>query len=323
LIFAEVAPKTFAAVAPERLSLSVARPLSFLLWLFYPLVFLANSVANGLLSLFGVEKPTAPTAHLSVEELRTVLFEAGSHIPSQHQEMLLSILDLEKMKIKDVMIPRHEIKHIDLEDEMDDIILQLTTATHTQLPLCEGGIDNVRGILHIRGVVNLLTQNKLTRKNLIHAARPAYFVPETTPLPVQLLHFRENKRRIALSVDEYGDIQGLVSVEDILEEIVGDLNFQNSFNPHHVQACDDGSYVVDGSLGVRELNRLLQWTLPIDGPKTLSGLIVERLESIPNPGTCLKIDGYYAEVLEIKGNLVRLASIKPAQVALHEDESNE
>lgn len=312
LIFGEVAPKTLAALHPQQTAFIVSWPLSFLLKILYPLVWLVNTVSNGVLRLFGVHFEKAKMEHLSPDELRTMLHEAGSRIPAQHQEMLLSILDLEKMKVNDVMVPRQDIECIDLEDDLDVIIRQLTTTQHTQLPLCQDGIDNVKGMLHIRSVVNLFSNGKLTRKNLLNAIRPAYFVPEGTPLHTQLLNFREGKRRIALVVDEYGDIQGLVSIEDILEEIVGDLDSTIAQQNDEIKPQPDGSFLVDGAVNLRELNRVMQWSFPVEGPKTLSGLIIEYLESIPNPGTCIRLDGYPIEVMEVKGNLVKFAKIYPA-----------
>ncbi|HHM04677.1 MAG TPA: HlyC/CorC family transporter [Gammaproteobacteria bacterium] len=313
LIFAEVTPKTLAVLHPERLAFPAARVLTPLLKLLYPVVWLTNGITNGLLRLAGVAPQGSAMHQLSREELRVVVNEAGALIPRRHQQMLVSILDLEKVKVDDIMVPRNEIEGLDLNEDLDDIIRQLTTSQHTRLPLYRDSIDNVTGIIHVRTAMHLLAQDKLTRDTLATAAHEVYFVPEGTPLTTQLLNFQREKRRIAMVVDEYGDMLGLVTLEDILEEIVGEFTTDLSSSLREVHPQEDGSYLVDGAAHVRELNRLMHWELPETGPKTLSGLIIEYLETIPEPGTSLLIAGYPIEITHTSANTVKTARIYPNQ----------
>jgi Mg2+/Co2+ transporter CorB len=313
LIFCEVAPKTFGALHPERLALPAAYIYTPLLWVLYPLVWATNLLANGVLRMFGVSRQQASHS-LSSEELRTVVAEAGAMIPQRHQQMLMSILDLEKTTVEDIMVPRVEILGIDIEDSWDKILEQLRQSQHTRLPLYEGDIDRIVGILHMKRVVHELARGRLDRDRLVEAAksREAYFVPSGTPLNTQLVNFQRDKRRIAFVVDEYGDIQGLVTIDDILEEIVGDFTTDPATMMHkdlHHEA--DGSFVANASTSIRALNRSMRWSLPTDGPKTLNGLIVEFLETIPEPGTTLKLADYMLEVLQTGDNAIKTVRIRP------------
>jgi Mg2+/Co2+ transporter CorB len=313
LIFCEVAPKTFGALHPERLAMPAAYVYTPLLWVLYPFVWATNLLANGVLRLFGVS-PQQASHSLSSEELRTVLAEAGAMIPHRHQQMLVSILDLEKATVEDIMVPRTEIVGIDVEDGWDTIIEQLRQSQHTRLPVYRGDIDRLVGVLHMKRVVHGLARGRLERESLIEAAgeRDAYFVPSGTTLNNQLLNFQREKRRMAFVVDEYGDIQGLVTLEDILEEIVGEFTTDPATMMHkdvHPEA--DGSFVVNASSTIRALNRSMRWNLPTDGPKTLNGLIVEYLETIPEPGTTLKLADYMLEVLQTGDNAIKTVRIRP------------
>jgi magnesium and cobalt exporter, CNNM family len=317
LIFCEVAPKTFGAMHPERLALPAAYIYTPLLMLLYPFVWATNLLANGVLRLFGVS-PQQASNSLSSEELRTVVAEAGAMIPHRHQQMLVSILDLENATVEDIMVPRNEIVGIDLGDDWDRVVEQLRQSQHTRLPVYEGEIDRIVGVLHMKQVVHELARGRLDRAALTEAAgaREAYFVPSGTTLNTQLLNFQRNKRRMAFVVDEYGDIQGLVTLEDILEEIVGEFTTDPATMMHKdVHAEADGSFVASASATIRALNRSMRWNLPTDGPKTLNGLIVEFLETIPEPGTTLKLADYMLEVLQTGDNAIKTVRIRPPQNA--------
>jgi Mg2+/Co2+ transporter CorB len=317
LIFCEVAPKTFGALHPESLATPAAYVYTLLLAVLYPLVWATNLLANGVLRLLGVSRQQASTS-LSSEELRTVVAEAGAMIPQRHRQMLMSILDLEKATVEDIMVPRVEIVGIDMEDSWDKVLEQLRQSQHTRLPLFEGDIDRIMGVLHMKRVVHELARGRLDRDKLVEAAnvRDVYFVPSGTPLNTQLLNFQRDKRRLAFVVDEYGDIQGLVTLDDILEEIVGEFTTDPATMMHKdVHLDSDGSFVVNASTTVRALNRSMRWNLPTDGPKTLNGLIVEFLETIPEPGTTLKMSEYMLEVLQTGDNAIKTVRIRPPPTA--------
>ena len=313
LIFCEVAPKTYGALHPERLAIPAAYIYTPLLWLLYPFVWATNLLANGVLRVLGAS-PLQASNSLSSEELRTVVAEAGALIPHRHQQMLVSILDLENATVEDIMVPRTEIVGIDVDDDWDRVLEQLRQSQHTRLPVYEGEIDRIIGVLHMKRVVHELARGRLDRTGLIEAAstRDAYFVPSGTTLNTQLLNFQRDKRRIAFVVDEYGDIQGLVTLEDILEEIVGEFTTDPATMMHKdVHREADGSFVANASTNVRALNRSMRWNLPTDGPKTLNGLIVEFLETIPEPGTTLKLADYMLEVLQTGDNAIKTVRIRP------------
>jgi Mg2+/Co2+ transporter CorB len=315
LILCEVAPKTFGALHPERLALPSAYVYAPLLWVLYPFVWATNLLANGVLRMLGAS-PQQASNSLSSEELRTVLAEAGAMIPQRHRQMLMSILDLDKTTVEDIMVPRVEIVGIDVEDSWDKALEQLRQSQHTRLPVYEGDIDRIIGVLHMKRVVHELARGRLDRENLIEAAstRDAYFVPSGTPLNTQLVNFQRAKHRMAFVVDEYGDIQGLVTLEDILEEIVGEFTTDPATMMHKdVHREADGSFVANASTTIRALNRSMRWNLPTDGPKTLNGLIVEFLETIPEPGTTLKLADYMLEVLQTADNAIKTVRIRPPQ----------
>jgi len=311
LVFSEVTPKTLAVLHPERFAFPATLILAPLLKLLYPLVWLVNIAANGLLRLGGVHVNQATTQAMSSEELRMVVSEAGAMIPRRHQMMLTNILDLEKVTVDDIMVPRNELVGIDMKDDWDDILKQLTNTQHTRIPVFNGDINNVIGMIHVRSILQLLTQKETCKEDLERWIRPAYFVPEGTPLNKQLLHFQREKRRSGLVVDEYGDVQGLVTLEDILEEIVGEFTTDPAMHIKEVHRQTDGTFLVDGSASIRELNRIMQWDLPTNGPKTFSGLITEHMESIPEPGTSLMLAGYPVEIVQTKDNMVKTALLNP------------
>jgi Mg2+/Co2+ transporter CorB len=311
LIFAEVAPKTVAALHPERIALPAALVYYPLLKVAYPLVWTINLIAGGTLRLLGINTEHVQGHALSHEELRTVVSEAGAMIPKRHQRMLIGVLELQDVTVDDIMVPRNEIDGLDLEDDWEDLLEQITESQHTRLPIFRGDLDGIVGILHLRSIMSELKDGELTREHLVAKAREAYFVPEATPLHTQLLNFQRAKRRLAFVVDEYGDIQGLVTLDDILEEIVGEYTTDPADVYREVQPEADGDFMVSGAANVRELNRMMGWRLPTQGPKTLNGLIIERLETIPQAGATLQLGGYQLEIVQTTDNAVRSVRVRP------------
>jgi Mg2+/Co2+ transporter CorB len=311
LIFGEVTPKTLAAIHPERVGLPAAYVYWILRWVLYPFVLLINFFSNGLLKLMGVSPEDAAQHSLSTEELRSVVAEAGAMIPQRHQKMLLSLLDLEKATVEDIMVPRNEIVGIDITDPGDRIKAQLVNSQHTRLPLYSGSIDDLRGIIHLRNALKLVQDDPFDAQGLLRNAREPYFIPEGTPLNQQLLNFQNQKRRIGFVVDEYGDIQGLVTLADILEEVVGEFTSDPASRVKNVSMESDGSYLVNGGITIRALNRNLGWKLPTAGPRTVNGLVLEQLEDIPKPGKQVTVRDYLIEITETQANAVRTARIRP------------
>ncbi|MFT4852626.1 MAG: Mg2+/Co2+ transporter CorB [Candidatus Pseudothioglobus sp.] len=311
LIFSEVAPKTVAAAYPEKIALPSSYVLDLLMWILYPLVWLVNGTANGILYMVGMRRTESSDDNLSPEELRTVVFE-GAQIAAQPQNMMLGVLDLDKVTVEDIMVPRTEIFGIDLEDDMNDIIDQIRASQHTRLPVYKNDIDKIIGIMHMRNTAKILTEDKLSKELILQATDEPYFIPENTPLQTVLFNFQQHKQRIGMVVDEYGDIQGIVTIEDILEEIVGEFTTDLANTNIDIHPQDDGSYLIDGGTHIRLINRQLGWVLPQDGPKTLNGLITEHLENIPESNICLVIEGYRLEILQIQDNVIRTAKISEA-----------
>jgi Mg2+/Co2+ transporter CorB len=276
-------------------------------------VWLLNAISNGLLRLCRIDPTRKRQDGLSAEELRSVVREATHELPQNRQSMLLSILDLETVTVNDIMIPRNEVTGINLDDPLDDIITQLRTTSHTRLPVFRNDLNQVEGVVHMRQIARLLTHDQLTIDALSAAAHEPYFVPESTPLSTQLLNFQKHKRRIGIVVDEYGDVQGIVTLEDILEEIVGDFSNQDALRSPDIHPQEDGTQVIDGAAYIREVNKALGWSLPCDGPKTLNGLITEALENIPDSAVCLKIGPYRLEILQSTDNRVKSVRVwRPA-----------
>ena len=312
LIFAEVTPKTLAALYPEKVAFPSSVILLPLLFVLYPFVALINSITNSILFLLRINPTNGNDDSLSREELRTVVYEAGTMIPKKHQDMLVGILDLENVTAEDIMVPRAEIVAIDINDDWKKIQKQLTHAQHTRVLLYRDSIDDAVGFVHCRDALRLLSKDQFTKSSLLRAVREIYFTPESTPLHTLMYKFQAEKERIALVVDEYGDIMGLVTLEDILEEIIGD--FTTSMVPDHSKEANiqqDGSVLVDGSANVRDLNKEMDWKLPVDGPKTLNGLILEYLEEIPENQVSVRLAGYPMEIVDIKDNMVKTVRILP------------
>lgn len=311
LIFGEVLPKTYSAFRPEQVAFPATLLLQPLMKVLLPLVWLLNAICNGILKLLGVDTQSQSGDPLSREELRTVVNEAGAMISKHHRSMLLSILDLEDVTVDDIMIPKPDVAGIDIESNLDDIIAQLSSAQHTRLVVYRGDINDPVGVLHLKRISRLLAQEDLNKAAIMqHVAEP-YYVPEGTPLHKQLINFQKNRKRLGLVVDEYGNVLGIVTLEDILEEIVGEFTTDVNAQTSDIHPQDDGSFIVDGGANLRELNKQMKWSLPTTGPKTLSGLITERLEMIPEANTCLKIGKYIIETMQVKDNLVKTARILP------------
>jgi len=320
LVFAEVTPKTLAALYPEKIAFPSSIVLLPLMKLMYPLVYCVNGITNGILSLLRIRTTSGDDTSLSREELRTVVYEAGSMIPKRHQDMLVSILDLENVTAEDIMIPRNEIFAIDVNDDWKDIQRQLVNSQHTRVLLFRDTIDDAVGFVHVRDALRLLSKDQFSKATLLRAVREIYYTPDSTQLHTLMLKFQSEKERIGLVVDEYGDIQGLVTLEDILEEIIGD--FTTSMIPTHskeVTLQQDGSVLVDGSANVRELNKEMDWLLPIEGPKTLSGLVVEYLEEIPDNKVSIRLAGYPMEIVAICDNRVKTLRVIPELYKLNEN----
>ncbi len=321
LVFAEVTPKTLAALKPDMFAYIAAFIYTPLQKIFYPLVWAVNLISNRMLATFGIHAASRSDDSLNADELRMVVHEARQFIPGKHTDMLLGILDLENISVEDIMIPRNDITGIDLNDDWNDVVQQITNSHRTRVPVFKDSIDNTIGMLHMRKVLGLVVRDELTRESLESFIRDPYFIPEGTSLTRQLLNFQKNRRRVGLVVDEYGSIHGLVTLEDILEEIVGQFTTDSSLRNAGIHPQDDGSYLVDGSTHIREINRALDFALPTQGPKTLNGLILEHLEMIPVPGTSLLIANYPIEITRIDNNAVQTARILPQLVT--DDETAE
>lgn len=305
LVFAEMAPKRLAAMYPEKIAFLVSMPLQILLIVFSPFVRLLSWTANGFLRLFGVSLDEAMKESLTSEELRSVVHEAGLLLPSEHKTMLISLLDLEQATVEDIMVPKTDIIGIDLDQPWPDLIEQLETSQHTRLPLYRTHIDNLVGIIHLRDVLNLILDEEFNMESLLKIADAPYYTPEGTPLNRQLLNFQKNKRRSCFVVDEYGDLLGLATMEDILEEVVGEFTTDVADLSKEITPQEDGSVIVDGGITLRNLNRLMSWHLPFIGPRTLSGLVIEHLGYIPPPDCCLQLEQYRLEILKVSDNTIK------------------
>ena len=311
LIFAEITPKTIAALYPERVAFPASWILGPLQKLLMPLVLSINAFTNGILRLMGFNPDDAGDDALSQEELRTIVTESGSMIPSRHRRMLVNILDLEQVTVNDIMVPRNEIYGIDLEAPDEAILRQLKNSAHTRLPIYRDDINQIEGIFHVRNLSRVLEGGKLSRSALAEEADAPYFIPENTPLNTQLLHFQRQKKRLGMVVDEYGDILGLVALEDILEEIVGEFTSNLVEENEEITVHPDGSTTCSGTVSIRDLNRQRKWDLPTDGPKTISGLALEALEAFPQARTSVRIKGYQLDIEDIAKNQISRLRIWP------------
>jgi Mg2+/Co2+ transporter CorB len=306
LIFAEVTPKTIAALYPEKVAYPSSLLLALLLKLLYPVVWVVNIVSNTLVRLLGFSSENNDSQNqLTPDELRTVVYESGGRIPRRRHGMLMNILDLERVTVDDILVPRHELVGLDIEDDLDDILLQISSAAHTRLPVYKHDVDNIVGILHLRSTGKLIGIEELNKSALLQETSEPYFIPESTPLHTQLFNFQKKKERMAVVVDEYGAVRGIITLEDILEEIVGEFTTDLAASSKDIHPQDDGSFLIDGSASIRDINRVLTWELDSSGAKTLNGLITELLESIPETAVCLNLNGYYAEIVSVKDNVIR------------------
>lgn len=309
LIFAEVAPKTLAAVNPERIAYPAAWVLAFLQIVLVPFVWLVKIFSNGLLGLLGV-RVKAQTNALSNEELRAAVTESGEKIDTSHQEMLIRILEMEKVTVEDVMVPRADMEAIDLDDEWDEIVEQLATSHHTRIPVFKESLDNIVGIAHVRKMFYLSQMAEFNLQTMQSMIREPYFIPENTSVTHALTNLQEQRRRFGIVVDEYGDIKGLVTLEMILEEVVGDFTTSVPGLDDDISEEDDGSYLVRGNTYLRDINRQLDWKLPTHTSKTVNGLITEQLEDIPVASTCFKIGDYMIEIVQTRDTSVHVARLK-------------
>ena len=319
LVFAEVAPKTIAAQHPERIAFPSSVVLKPLLKVLHPIVWFVNTLSNLLVKPFAANADAPDKDDLSPDEMRTLVNDNAA-LPERRQNMLLNVLDLEKVTVNDIMVPRGEIVGIDLDNPIEEILSLLASSEHTRLPVYRENINNIVGIIHLRRAVRLL---KLTRpasvKDVIDQTHEPYFVPEATSLNTQLLNFQKEKRRIALVVDEYGDLQGIVTLEDILEEIVGEFTTDFAASIEEITPLPDGTYKIDGMTVLRDINRALSWELPTEGPRTLNGLITAHLGVIPEANVCLLIDNYRMETLTISDNRIEDVRVEEMPVAEAED----
>jgi len=323
LVFAEVLPKTIAALYPEKVAFPSSVLLGPLQIVMMPLVWLLNTVTRILMRMVGIKVDNVVSAALSKDELRTIVNESRSQISRRNQDMLLSVLDLEKVSVNDIMVPRSDIVGIDINDDWKSIVRQLTHSPHGRIVLYRDSLDDAISMLRVREAYRLMTEKQeFTKEMLLRAADEIYYVPEGTPLSTQLIKFQRNKKKVGLVVDEYGDIQGLVTVEDILEEIVGD--FTTSMSPtlaEEVTPQNDGSVIIEGGASIREINKAFNWHLPEEEARTVNGMLLEALEEIPANGTRVRIAQYDIDILDVQDNMirqVRVIPIKPLRQSVEE-----
>jgi Mg2+/Co2+ transporter CorB len=311
LVFAEVTPKTIAAQNPEWFAFKTSHILKPLLTIFWPLVWAINKLTNGLVKLLGFDPNSSRDDGLDTEELRSVVDISGHKMSDSHQGMLKGILDLENVAVEDIMIPRSEINGLDIQDDPDVLMAKLFKCEYTRMPIYDGDINNIIGIFHIRKANHLARAEKVTHAAIKRFAEEPYFIPESTMLTTQLLNFKQTRNRFAVVVDEYGDVKGLVTLEDILEEIVGDFTTNTADEADEILARGDSSYLIDGVATIREINKATGWSLSTDGPKTLNGLALEQLESIPDGNVSFVVNGYRFETEEINGTMVKKIAVTP------------
>ena len=313
LVFSEITPKVIGATYPERIAFPAAYVLAPLLTLAYPVVWFVNLFVRVLRWLLRVPTQNSQTHTLSMEELRTLVLEGANYLPQKHQSILLNLFDLESITVEDAMTPRNQIEAIDIESTPDEIRRQIATSNHTRLPVYRGRLDDIVGIVHVRKVLNLSEGEEIGADTLKEIMREPYFIPLDTPLLTQLQNFQEQNDRMALVVDEYGELKGLLTLEDILEEIIGEFTTHSPMQTARFRRMEDGSIIVEGGTLLRALNRKLGYRFPLDGPKTLNGLILEHLQSIPEPGTSLKLAGYPLEVLQTQDRVIRSVRLLPPE----------
>ena len=316
LVFSEISPKVIAAAHAEKIGFFCSYIIYPLLWIFNPVVSFVNLFVKGFVRILGIKVNFAETLNaVTTEELRSIVSEAGQFIPKKNRTILLNLLDLEKITVDDVMTAHTLAEVIDFDAPIDDILQRISNSHHTRLPVREGDNEEMIGIIHIRKIINQIRlheqDNDLTKEALREIIDAPYFVPAGTPLYTQIQQFQENQERIALVVDEYGEFKGLVTLEDILEEVIGDFTTQSPSRMGSYRQETDGSWLVDGSSTLRDLNKKLNLSLPLDGPVTLNGLIIEHFEDIPEPGTSFKIAEHHLEIIQTQDRIVKSVKIFP------------
>lgn len=312
LVFSEATPKILAAAYPEAVAFRVSYILKPLTWLFYPVIWFVNLFVHSLLWLMRLKPTQDENPNFSPEELRILVLEAGSFIEKKHHSILMNLFELDNITVDDVMTPRPHIESIDIDLPEDELRKRLATSHHTRMPVYRDRPENVLGFIHARKVLHMSLE-EITADRLIAILREPYFIPSGTPLFTQLQNFQENHRRIGLVVDEYGELQGLVTLEDILEEIIGEFTTQAPSQLRGITPQNDGSVLVEGSTVLRDLNRKLDLKFPLDGPKTLNGLILEFFQDIPEAGTCIKLHGHPLEIMHTLDRSVKVVKIYPSQ----------
>jgi len=311
LVFSEITPKVIGATYPERIALPASYVLAPLLRVFYPVVWFVNLFVRGLLTLLRLKSaPAGQATVLSLEELRTLVLEGGNYLPAKHQKILLNLFDLQSITVDDLMTPRSQIEVLDIDAPPEELKRQISTGNHSRMPVYRGTLDNIIGILHVRKLLNLGADD-IRSETLIQIMRPPYFVPVGTPLLAQLQHFQEEEERLGLAVDEYGELMGLITLEDILEEIIGEFTTHSPLQAGGITRQEDGSVLAEGVTPLREINRKLGTHFPLDGPKTLNGLVLEHLEDIPEAGTTVKINGHPIEIVQTQDRAIKSARIYP------------
>lgn len=316
LVFSEISPKVIAAAYPEKLGFACSYLLYPLLWLLNPIVSFVNLFVKGFVRLLGIKVNFEETLHaVTTEELRSIVSEAGHYIPKKNRTILLNLIDLEKITVDDVMTAHTLVETIDFDAPLEDILQHISNSHHTRLPVRQGNNEEIIGILHIRKVISQLRShhesNGLDKDALREVIAEPYFVPSGTPLYTQIQQFQENQQRIALVVDEYGEFKGLVTLEDILEEVIGDFTTQSPSRLGSYRKEADGSWLVDGSSSLRDLNKKLNLSLPLNGPRTLNGLILEHFEDIPESSTCFKVGKHTLEIVQTQDRIVKSVKIFP------------
>jgi len=319
LIFAEVTPKTFAANYSEKVALPSSLILKFLQKLLYPLVWIVNFFSNSILKLLGVKEKESEE-DLSPEELKSILENSGDLIPSRYQEMLLSVLELDKISIDEVMIPKNEILGIDLSKDIEEIGDFLKDSKKEFFPIFDQNLDEIKGIINLYGINSFLSSQKKDTESLLQNSEEVYFALENTSLNIQLNNFQKDKKKVAVVFDEYGSVKGMVDIKDILEEIVGELSDPHEKVKIDIKEQKDGSYLIDASISVREVNKRLGWDLPLSGPKTLNGLILENTETIPEANISLEIENYLIETVLIKDNMIKFTKVRKLESPVLDEE---
>lgn len=315
LVFSEISPKVIAAAYPERLGIFCSYILYPLLKVLYPIVWFVNLFVKGLLKLLRINLNfNDSTQSLTMDELRSIVTDAGHFLPQKHRTILLNLFDLEKITVDDVMTAHTQVEAIDFDAEPDEILARISNSHHTRLPVRQGDHEEIIGILHVRKVLNYLRLNmhsEISKDDLKEILSAPYFIPSGTPLYTQIQQFQENQERIALVVDEYGEFRGLLTLEDILEEVIGDFTTQSPSRIGSYRQEEDGSWIVDGGSNLRDLNKKLGLSFPLDGPRTLNGLVLEHFEDIPEPGTGFRIGEHTLEILQTQDRVVKSVKIFP------------